>query len=583
MNSDPSPSISTLVPYGYDWHPAPDTQHRRRTPLRIVSSRGCAVVGLIQLLVWPTYAQRPSGQDFDLVANGPIYALAVQPDGKILVGGSFTVFAGQTNDGVVRLNTDGTLDSGFFHGSGNATPWVYSLTLQPDGKILVGGTFTTVGGQPCTNFGRLLSDGSLDREFNTGADGMISAIVLQQDGGILVAGDFGRLGGQSCTNLGRLDTQGGLDSSFKAALTGAIYSLAIQPDGKILTGGAFQDDGGQSTVSLLRLDRDGSVDRDFSPGTFGVGVYGEPVSSVALQRDGRILVGGSLTSIDGLPRLGMARLNADGTPDESFDAQLGPLFSYSPLVFSVAIQTDGKVLTGGMFSAAAGQPCTNTARLNPDGTLNTRFDLATGVWMGAVAIQADGKVLLSDPFDFISIEPRNRLVRLSDTAPTAQNLNYSGSTVTWRRTGAGPEVWRTTFEVSTNGSDWSLLGAGTRIAGGWEITNASLPSSGMLRARGFTSGGYQNASSWFIETRLDLGESTCPVIGLSNGTFGIGTNGFGFTITGSSASSVVVEASANLMQWLPVETNYFGSGSWHFLDPSSPQFPHRFYRVRQWP
>jgi hypothetical protein len=89
--------------------------------------------------------------------------------------------------------------------------------------------------------------------------------------------------------------------------------------------------------------------------------------------------------------------------------------------------------------------------------------------------------------------------RLNNTGPATQNIAYDGSTLLWRRGGSGPEVWRTTFEVTTNTLDWTSLGAGTRVPGGWQLTGVALPTSCTVRARGFANEGYQSASSWFVE------------------------------------------------------------------------------------
>ena len=548
-----------------------------------VNSWHNAIAGLLLSLIGHAGAQPPMLEDFNLVANGSIYALAVQPDGKILVGGSFTILAGQTNEGLARLNADGTVDRGFFHGAGGATPWIYSLALQPDGKILVGGTFTTLGGQPCTNLGRLNLNGTLDNSFRPLVNGGVYALALQTDGKILVGGGFTSLNDQPRTNIARLFTNGGMDTGFDSRTDGAVFAVAVQPDGRILVGGNFNSVNEVPCTGLVRLNAGGIYDTGFHPVVGGGGIYGATVSTLTLQADGKILVGGSFTTMEDKARVGIARINEDGSLDNGFDPKLTGHGLYSPFVFSLVVQSDAKIVMGGFFSEVDGHPCTNIAKINADGTLENSFYPGTPGWMSVVAMQGDGQIVVSDQFDTVNFEPRSRVVRLSDTAPTTQNLTCNGSQVTWLRSGAGPEVWRTTFEVSTNGNDWFMLGAGTRIAGGWELTNVALPSSGLLRARGFTSGGYRNASSWFVETRLGLGASTRPIIGLSDGKFGIGTDGFGFPVTGSSATSVVLEASTNLMQWLPVETNYFGSGAWYFSDPDPPQLPQRFYRVRQWP
>ena len=147
------------------------------------------------------------------------------------------------------LNADGTLDTGFNPGANNA---VYSLALQADGKILVGGNFTTLGGQSCLYIGRLNANGTLDTGFNPGASGSVSSLAVQADGKILVGGYFTTLGGQSCSHIGRLNADGTLDTNFNPGASSYVYSLAVQADGKILAGGYFTTLGGQSRSCIGR-------------------------------------------------------------------------------------------------------------------------------------------------------------------------------------------------------------------------------------------------------------------------------------------------------------------------------------------
>ena len=113
-------------------------------------------------------------------------SLAVQPDGKILVGGYFTALGGQTRNGIAQFNPDGTLDSTFNPGASrtDSSGLVYSLVVQADGKILVGGWFTAVAGQPRQYLGRLNTDGTLDSGFDPGANWVVTSLALQADGKI---------------------------------------------------------------------------------------------------------------------------------------------------------------------------------------------------------------------------------------------------------------------------------------------------------------------------------------------------------------------------------------------------------------
>jgi uncharacterized delta-60 repeat protein len=174
----------------------------------------------------PSYATEA---DFDPGANNSVYTLLLQPDGKILVGGQFTTLGGQPRSNIGRLNPDGTLDADFNPG---ADGLVYTLLLQPDGKILVGGNFTTLGGQPRSNIGRLNPDGTLDASFNPGADDMVRALLLQPDGKILVGGDFTTLGGQPRLKLGRLE------EVMRSAVPGTDFEVEASDRAIVVKGGS---------------------------------------------------------------------------------------------------------------------------------------------------------------------------------------------------------------------------------------------------------------------------------------------------------------------------------------------------------
>ncbi|MEI7936817.1 MAG: immunoglobulin domain-containing protein [Verrucomicrobiota bacterium] len=419
--------------------------------------------------------------------NGYVYALAVQPDGKILVGGTFSTLAHQTCNCLGRLNADGSLDTAFDMG---VRPEVDSIAVQSDGNILVGGTFTTIGGQSRTNLGRLKPDGSVDPTFNPGALGISYLLAPQPDGKIVVGGDFATLAGKTCRFLGRLNPDGNLDASFSPAPSAQVYALALQTDGKILVGGLFTSLAGQTRNGIGRLNADGSLDAEYDP-EGSIGVY-----SLAVQADGKVVLGGIFTTLAGQARNRIARLNSDGSLDTGFNP------GANGKVSCLALQADGKILVAGSFSTLAGRTCKYIGRLNPDGSLDPTFNPGAVGNVYALAIQADGRVLASGAFSSLGSQPRSYLGRLYNTAPAVESMRLAGSTVTWSRGGTGPEVWRSAFDASTNGMDWFSLGPGMRILGGWQETGTLLPTNTTIRARGFCTGGQDNGSGWFVETSI---------------------------------------------------------------------------------
>ena len=161
---------------------------------------------------------------------------------------------------------------------------------------------------------------------------------------------------------------------------------------------------------------------------------------------------------------------------------------------------DGKIVVGGTFNTLGGQSCNQLGRVNADGTVDTGFNPGANSTVNSVAVQADGEILVGGYFTTLGGQSRNYIGRLTPTVPATQSLAFDGSTIIWLRGGSSPEVWRTSFEGSTNGSSWIPLGAGTRVAGGWQLSGLAWPTNAFLRARGFVAGGYLNGSGWFVET-----------------------------------------------------------------------------------
>ena len=475
------------------------------SPSSIVARLLAALVPLWTLHFQPACAQ--TADDFNPGANDYVFSLAVQADGKILVGGWFTTLGGQTRNYIGRLNADGTQDTGFNPGANNT---VRSLAVQADGKILVGGSFTTLGGQTRNYLGRLNADGTLDTGFNPGADREVDSLAVQADGKILVGGGFTMLRGQTRNCLGRLKADGTLDTGFNPGAEGGVCSLAVQADGKILVGGGFGTLGGQWRNYIGRLNADGTLDSAFNAGA------NFWVCSLAVQADGKILVGGDFTTLGGQPRDYIGRLNADGTLDSGFNPGAGGGY-----VWSLAVQADGRILVGGFFNTLGGQTRSYIGRLNADGTVDNTFDPGANLPVVSLAVQADGNILVGGDFSTLCGQTRNSIGRLNNTEPATQSLSFDGSTITWLRGGASPEVWRTTFDFSTDGTNWSSLGAGARTAGlpagqagGWQLTRVSLPSTnGTIRARGYVTGGEYNGSSWFVESDVQLPGVASPSAG----------------------------------------------------------------------
>jgi uncharacterized delta-60 repeat protein/uncharacterized repeat protein (TIGR01451 family) len=290
--------------------------------------------------------------------NSHVWSTALQPDGKIIVGGYFTSYNGTTINRIARLNADGSLDTGFNPGTSfNST--LYSTAIQPDGKIIVGGYFTSFNGTTTNRIARLNADGSLDTGFNpgTGFNWYVYSTVIQPDGKIIVGGQFTSVNGTTINSIARLNPDGSLDTGFNpgTGFNGAVLSTALQPDGKIIVGGRFTSFNGTTTNRIVRLNPDGSLDAGFNSG-IGFSYF---VWSITLQPDGKIIVGGEFTSYNGTERKYIARLNPNGGLDTGFN----PGTIFNNYVRSTAIQSDGEIIVGGYFTFFNGTGRNRIARL----------------------------------------------------------------------------------------------------------------------------------------------------------------------------------------------------------------------------
>ena len=363
-------------------------------------------------------------------------SLAIQPDGKILLGG---YCRGVSNDDfcIARFNPNGTLDTTFRSSGKVIQPisshhdWGYSLAIQPDGKILLGGH--------CHNGSNFdfciarfnsdgISDGTLDTSFNSSGKVIQpigsshdygQSLAIQRDGKILLGGRCLIIMGFNEFCIARFNSNGTLDTTFGSPNGYIIqsiypsedwgYSLAIQPDGKILLGGSCinPNNANRWEFCIARFNSDGISDGtlDTSFGNSGrvrqaIGSGDDWGQSLVIQPDGKILLGGYCHNGSNFDFC-IARFNPNGTLDTTFGTGgkvIQPISSADDKGYSLAIQPDEKILLGGTCD---GDFC--IARFNPNGTLDTTFGNGGKViqpigsssdFGNSLAIQSDGKILL---------------------------------------------------------------------------------------------------------------------------------------------------------------------------------------------
>ena len=343
--------------------------------------------------------------------NGIVYSIALQPDGKILLAGGFSSYNGVAEGYIIRLNADGTKDATFNTGTG-FNSFVYSIAIQPNGKIVAGGVFTLYQGVTGDNrIIRLNADGSKDASFNTGTgfNSNVGTVAVQTDGKIVVGGSFTSFNGITGINrIIRLNANGSNDTSFNSGTgfnNGAVP--VVQPDGKILVVGNFTTYNGVTENSIVRLNTDGSKDASFATGTG----FNNVISRAVLQSDGKIVLVGQFTSYQGVTENRIIRLNVDGSKDASFVTETGFDNSVEP----IALQADGKMVVGGNFSAYNGHPSGRIIRLNTDGSVDASLNTGLGFngIVSPIVLQPDGKTLVGGSFTAYKGLTSNRITRLN--------------------------------------------------------------------------------------------------------------------------------------------------------------------------
>jgi len=426
--------------------------------------------------------------------NNTIKSIVMQPDGKILIGGTFTQYNGVARNGIARINSDGSLDETFNPGEGaegadyEAYGTVNTIALQADGKILIGGHFISYNGAAVNNFVRLNADGSLDTTFvSTGSNDTVAKIVLQQDGKIIVGGFFRQFNninilngicrlntdgssdsGFSITwtsnllaytmalqpdgkillggnyyyllgnsyiggNLCRLNTDGSLDVNFNIINSGDISNIIVQPDGKILASGYMVLTGENFSRNFLRFNNDGSRDMDFTANVSRYDYFvASKANSFALQPDGKIIIGGNFLSYNGVSKNHLIRVESNGDVDAGFT--LGNGTGADNTIETSLIQPDGKIIIAGAFTYFNGQVSRSIARLYPDGDVDTTFNSAAGA-EGPIqlsALQPDGKIIVLGEFTAYNGTEVNKVARINNdgTLDTSFTLDSAISMLT---------------------------------------------------------------------------------------------------------------------------------------------------------
>lgn len=230
-----APTAVTSFQVTFD--PVEDTEssNTRTATLTLTSNTTAYTVELTGIFNSPT---APGAVDptYIVDANGPIYAIAITPEGAAIVGGNFSVIGGESVLNLARVSSVGVVDPSF-----TPTPngSVYAIAVQEDGKIIVGGAFDDITANAVGYLGRVLADGTYDGTFVANLDQFCYALAIQSNGQVIVGGEFNTVNASAKEYLARVETDGSLDVSFDSEVNGAVRGIEILTDGKMMIVGDF--------------------------------------------------------------------------------------------------------------------------------------------------------------------------------------------------------------------------------------------------------------------------------------------------------------------------------------------------------
>lgn len=434
----------------------------------------------------------------------------------------------------------------------NGTGATNTVALQSNGKILAGGNvsrFNNTGA--LTSLKRLNADGTLDTTFNSGGAGLaasqgqseVNVIRVDAQDRIYVGGVFDSYNGVARTGVLRLNADGTLDPSFSVTSLGGqvryVMDVALLPNGQLLVSGAFTTINGQSRFNVARLNADGSVDTTFNANALGTG---NVFDSVDVQADGKILVSGQVNN-----RAAVLRLHPDGSHDASF---MPPFTNDFGRVNEFLILPDGRIVIGGDFDLVGQSGSQRLAALHPNGAVDATFaaNLGTGPdgWAGGeITLQPDGMILVAGKFQNFNGQPRASIARLSQSgvldptfAPAPYTQNHNENLTHFYALAVQPD--------------------GKIVAGGWlnRVTDPALETYSLVRFTGdFSNGpGILRVFSTQAVTAENAGSVTLRVSRFG-GIVGAATVNY-TTSNGTATAGIDYTATSGVLSWADGEGGF---------------------------
>lgn len=492
--------------------------------------------------------------------NGGVETTTVQSDGKVLVGGSFTSYNGTTVGRLVRLNTNGTIDTTFsnvgagFSGTPSGVPSVFSILVLPDSSILVGGRFLNYNGTAVNHLVKLSSTGVLDPTFVTNVGtitGPVMNLTRLSTGDIIVAGQMSVFNSASVGAIAKISDSGVMNATFNTNIgTGftygaqgaSLWSVAELDNGNLVIGGGYFDSlKGNPLSNIASISADGTPVSSFNT-QLGAGAGG-PVYSVKKQSTGKVVISGSFSTFKGIPAKNILRLNSDGSVDSSFNG--GGTTGFNGAVAKMTLDANDKILIGqnGPIYTYNGTAATQILRLTVDGLVDTTF---TGGTVGSstltsITIAPSGDAYVGGYFSAATYQGSSvtRFMRLSVQAPTispaSQTISSNvGSTVATTAYTAAGFSGALTYAISGNLPAGLTFDTNTGIISG--VPTAELPATTYTIT---VSDGIQSATA-----TIQLTVQAAAGGGGSGGGAGQNSSNSNLALTGSNNSQLFGYAGA---------------------------------------
>jgi uncharacterized delta-60 repeat protein len=385
------------------------------SPVQFGSGALFAGAALLAIALDASGAPAGSTDDFHPAADGSIRVAILDNGGNLLLAGSFANIGSPplARDGIARVSPSGAVDVSF---APEVEGGILALAVQGDGAILAGGSFSSISGKSIRNLARLYANGQIDESFNPDVNGSVECLLVQADGKILVGGNFSKFGTAPATeeirdNLARLNADGSVDASFRPFVPGTsdidnpVYCMEFD-DAKLLLGGDFQNIDGQPRNHLARVSlADGAPDATYTPNVDGV------VFDISPWGTTKFLICGEFATVNGAARTRIASLDLAGTLD--------PWNPPAPddIAFVVEATSDGKVLVGGEFRNLGATARRGLARIDGGAFVDPAFDALLGGPVRDLAIQSgDQKIVVAGSFRTAGDRIRERIARLHSVA-----------------------------------------------------------------------------------------------------------------------------------------------------------------------